>query len=106
MYVRKRTSSSVKHTRLNTSPNVAETETLDAYHHTMKDTVDTLLNEKISSTEILVDHLLALVLVTYINMTVENKNLNSDYKSSTRVCTRSLSLSSRPIWQKTLALLP
>ena len=54
-------------------------ETLDAYQHTMKDAADALLNKKLPSTEILVDHLLALALVHYINMAAENKNLRSDY---------------------------
>ena len=57
-------------------------ETLDAYQHTMKDAADALLNKKLPSTEILVDHLLALALVHYINMAAENKNLRSDYTYS------------------------
>ena len=74
------TSSTVTHNSINTPPNV-ETETLDAYQHTMKDAADALLNKKLASTDILVDHLLSLALVTYINMTAENKNLLSDYKN-------------------------
>jgi hypothetical protein len=80
MFARKMTGSSVKHISINTPPEV-EKETIDEFKKTMKDSTDILINKKLSTADVLVDHLMDLALIHYINMASDNKNLRSDYRS-------------------------
>jgi hypothetical protein len=77
MFARKMTVSSVKHVSINTPPEF-EKETIDEFKKTMKDAGDILINKNHS---MVVDHLMTLTLIHYINIVTENKNLCSDYKS-------------------------
>jgi hypothetical protein len=74
------TVSSVKHISINTPPEF-EKETIDEFKKTMKDAGDILINKKHSTADVVVDHLMTLTLIHYINIATENKNLCSDYKS-------------------------
>ena len=56
----------------------------------MKDAADILINKKLSTVDVLVDHLMALALIHYINIATENKNLRSDYKSIYKISRASL----------------
>ena len=49
--------------------------------YSQDDSADTLLNKELPTTETLVDHLLDVTMITYINTDVENKHLHRDYKS-------------------------
>jgi hypothetical protein len=89
MFARKMTGSSVKHISINTTPEV-EKETIDEFKKTMKDAADILINKKLSTVDVLVDHLMALALIHYINIATENKNLRSDYKSIYKISRASL----------------
>jgi len=73
MFARKLTDSTVKHTTLNTPPEV-EQETIDEFKKTIKDAADILINKKLLTADVLVDHLMVLALVQYINLAAENKN--------------------------------
>jgi hypothetical protein len=83
MFARKMTGSSVKHISINTPPEV-EKETIDEFKKTMKDAADILINKKISTADVLVDHLMALALIHYINMADDNKNCGAITGASTK----------------------
>jgi hypothetical protein len=80
MFARKMTSSTVKHTSLNTLPDV-EKESLDDYAKLMDDVCETILNKQMPSIPALVDHLRTTQMIMYINTGADNKNLRTEYRS-------------------------
>jgi hypothetical protein len=93
MFARKMTSSTVKHTSLNTPPDV-EKESIDDFAKIMDDASETILKKQLSATVVLVDHLLSSQMVLYVNAAADNKNLLKDYNSGIAPSSRLLELSS------------
>ncbi len=81
MFARKMTSSTVKHTSLNTSPDV-EKDSIDEFTKVMDDASETSIKKQCPSIPALVDHLRTSQMVLYINAAVDNKNLRKKYCSS------------------------
>jgi hypothetical protein len=80
MFARKMTSSTVKHTSLNTPPDV-EKESIDDFAKMMDDTSETILKKQLPTTAVLVDNLRASQMVLYDNAAADNKNLRKDYSA-------------------------
>jgi hypothetical protein len=80
MFARKMTSSTVKHTSLNTPPDVQK-ESIDDFAKMMDDASETILKTKLPSVVALVDHLRTSQMILYINAAADNKNLRKDYSS-------------------------
>jgi hypothetical protein len=78
MFARKMTSSTVKHTSLNTPADV-EKESIDDFAKIIDDTTETILKKHLTTTAVLVDHLRASQMVLYVNTAADNKNLFKDY---------------------------
>ncbi len=97
MFARKMTSSTVKHTSLNTPPDV-EKESIDDFAKIMDDVSETILKKQLPTTVVLVDHLRASQMVLYVNAAADNKNLLKDYNSGIAPSSRLLELPSLLIY--------
>ena len=80
MFARKMTSSTVKHTSLNTLPDV-EKDSLDDYSKLMDDASENILTKQMPSIPALVDHLRTTQMILYINTAADSKNLRAEYRS-------------------------
>ena len=76
MLARKMTFSTFKHTSLNPPPDV-ERETIEQDY----DGCSWNSHQETAAYPFLIDHLQALAMINYINMTAENENLRRDYNS-------------------------
>jgi hypothetical protein len=85
MFARKMTSSTVKHTSLNT-PSDVEKESIDDFAKIMDDASETILKKQLPTTAVLVDHLRASQMV-----------LMSTRQPTTRTSSKTIASSSRPL---------